>query len=103
MAEAPSKRSLNRTPQVCHRRPAVERSQQVKGYTGTQCASKNLFWWMRDSFICWKNNVGNEYDPPNFFLEKYDYSIWFEDKELDDTTSRKSVKSESDMRPLEGD
>ena len=92
MAEAPCKRWLNRTPQVCHRRPAVERSQQVKGYTATQCVSKNLFWWMRDSFICWKNNVGNKCDPPNFFLEKYDYSIWFEDKELDDTTSRKSVK-----------
>ena len=47
--------------------------------------------------------LGNEYDPTNFFLEKCDYINWFEDEELDGTTSRTSVKEEFDMPPLEGD
>ena len=50
-----------------------------------------------------KIRLGNECDPTNFFLKKYDYSTWFESEESDDTTSRKSVKDESDMPPLEGD
>ena len=47
--------------------------------------------------------MGNEYDLTNFFLEKYGYSTWFEDEELDDTISRKKTAKESDMPPIEGD
>ena len=45
--------------------------------------------------------MGNKYDPINLILETYNYNIWFENEESDDTTSRKSDLS--DMPPIEGD
>ena len=45
--------------------------------------------------------MGNKYGPINLILETYNYNIWFENEESDDTTSRKSDLS--DMPPIEGD
>ena len=45
--------------------------------------------------------MGNKYDPINLILETYNYNIWFENEESDDTTSRKSDLS--DIPPIEGD
>ena len=52
-----------------------------------------------------KRKLGNKYDLINLFLETYN-SVWFENEELADTTSRKSEKVESvdlsEMSLLEG-
>ena len=52
-----------------------------------------------------KRKLGNKYDLINLFLETYN-SVWFENEELADTTSRKSEKVESvdlsEMPLLEG-
>ena len=52
-----------------------------------------------------KRKLGNKYDLINLFLETYN-SVWFENEELADTTSRKSEKFESvdlsEMPLLEG-
>ena len=50
--------------------------------------------------------MGNRYDPINLFLQAYNHVNWFENEELNDTTSSTSDKGESadlsDMPPLEG-
>ena len=57
--------------------------------------------------IAEKRKLGNKYVPINLFLKTCHYNVWFENKKLTDTTSRKSSKNESvdlsDMPPLEGD
>ena len=57
--------------------------------------------------IAEKRKLGNKYVPINLFLKTCHYNVWFKNKKLTDTTSRKSSKNESvdlsDMPPLEGD
>ena len=54
-----------------------------------------------------KRNLGNWYDPINYFLDTCDHSVWFENEELVDKTPKKTDKEESvdfsDMPPLECD
>ena len=53
-----------------------------------------------------KRKLGNKYDPINLFPETYNYDVWMENEEWDDTT-RKSEKEEPadlcDVPALEGD
>ena len=35
-----------------------------------------------------KKMLGNKYDPINFFLETYNYNVWFENEESADTTKK---------------
>ena len=42
-----------------------------------------------------KRNLGSRYDPTNLFLETYNYDVWFENKESNDTT--KSDEETTDL------